>query len=330
MRATIIIPAYNAAATLDECLRACTTQRGPECEIIVVDDGSTDATGDIARRYPVRYFYQENAGPAAARNHGAREARGDIFAFTDADCVPQEDWIEQLVSAFDADMVAAAGGTYGIMNPSNLLARLIHDEIRYRHDRQASEVDFLGSFNVAYHRSYFERAGGFDESYTMASGEDNDLAYRIHDLGGILRFVPQAVVGHYHPEKLSSYLRTQRWHGYWRVKLYRDHPHRTKGDTYAPRADLLAPIVVLLTIASFPIIMIVLPLPGIGLIAALLLYAEMLIVITLQFPLVFALCRYRRAFSSYLYLPLLTLRSIARALGLAHGILAFGLKRNRI
>src|SRR5690606_1272973 len=101
----------------------------------------------------------------------------------------------------------------------------------------------LGSYNVAYRKAAFDAAGGFDESFTQASGEDNDLAYRILDTGAKLIHVPAARVAHYHPTDRAAYMRTQARHGFWRVKLYKKHPRRSGGDNYAGRLDLYAPIV---------------------------------------------------------------------------------------
>ena len=122
---SIIIPAHNAAETLAECIEACRQQTYRPLELIVVDDGSTDDTPRIAWVHPVHYIRQDQRGPAAARNRGAREARGAILAFTDSDCVPAEDWAARLVDGFDEDTVAV-GGTYGIANPDSKLARMIH------------------------------------------------------------------------------------------------------------------------------------------------------------------------------------------------------------
>ena len=264
-RATIVVPAYNAEATLERCLHACLHQTCPNIEVVVVDDGADDATPRIAKTFPVHYIRQENRGPAAARNRGAREARGDFVAFTDADCIPRPDWIEQLLAGFEEEIVAV-GGTYGIANPENMLARMIHEEIADRHasfqaqarrtsaPRHAGtsplcEVDFLGSFNVMYRRQAFEAVGGFDESFPHASAEDNDLSYRLIDAGGRLRFNPRAIVNHYHPTRLIPYLRAQTRHGYWRVRLYVKHPNRAKkGDRYAGLTDLLAPAMALLAV----------------------------------------------------------------------------------
>jgi len=249
---SIIIPAYNAAGTIALCLEGCLRQDYPATEVIVVDDGSTDGTGDRARELDgVRVIRQANAGPAAARNRGAAEARGVILAYTDADCVPRADWVTRLAEGF-AEGVGAVGGTYGIANPECLLARLIHQEIRMRHARFGEDVDFLGSFNVAYRAEAFEVVQGFDTAYRAASGEDNDLSYRLRGRGFRLRFVPGAVVDHFHPVALEPYLLAQMRHGYWRMKLYARHPRRARtGDDYAGRAALWAPPVAVALLALF-------------------------------------------------------------------------------
>lgn len=244
MFVSIIIPARNASATLAACLEACVHQSYPEREIIVVDDGSTDSTPRIAGAFPVEFVRQERQGPAAARNRGARLARGEILAYTDSDCVPDREWLARLIARFD-EGTAAVGGTYGIANEDRLLARMIHEEIMIRHERFGDYVDFLGSFNVAYRKEAFDRAGGFDEHFTAASGEDNDLAYRLMNDGGRLRFARDAVVAHHHPEKLGPYLKTQMRHGFWRMKIYAKHPVRARGDRYAGLRDLLAPLLAL-------------------------------------------------------------------------------------
>ncbi len=252
MLVSIIIPAYNAERTLGECLDGCLAQGYPDTEIIVVDDGSTDGTERVARARNVGYIRQENGGPAKARNTGAREAEGEVIAFTDSDCIPEPNWIEALVASLDED-TAAVGGTYGIANPDSTLARFIHEEIAARHSHFGEAVDFLGSFNVAYKKAAFDAVGGFDESFRIASAEDNDLAYRLSDRGGTLRFTGEAVVCHHHPTRLWPYLRTQMRHGFWRMKLYAKHPKRTKGDRYADRREFAGPPLSLLLVFAIVI-----------------------------------------------------------------------------
>lgn len=323
LRASIIIPAYNAQKTLAECLAACLGQDYPDFEVIVVDDGSTDSTSDVAQQFEtVQYHRQINGGPSSARNTGARLATGEILVYTDADCVPQPDWLTQLAAGFGEGIVAV-GGTYAIANPSAPLARIIQAEIALRHRKFKGDVDFLGSFNVAYRRAAFEAVGGFDESYRQASGEDNDLAYRLHDQSGRMVFNPKAVVSHYHPERLVAYLRTQSRHGYWRVKLYREHPRRAGGDQYAGWPDLLAPPLGL----ALPFLLILLAVAGavtgLGTLAATLGLGLLLFYAALHLPLMMRLRHTLAAIDLLYFLMVACLRDIARAVGLLHGLWTF-------
>ena len=328
MRISIIIPAYNAASTLSACLSACLAQDYPDTEVLLVDDGSTDATPEIAQAFTeVIYLRQANAGPAAARNCGAAHATGEILVFTDSDCVPEANWIRALVTEFDEN-TAGVGGTYGIANPEFFLARLVHEEIQIRHAAFAPEVDFLGSFNVAYRAEVFRAVGGFDEAFPRASAEDNDLAYRIQDTGATLRFTPNAVVAHYHPTHLLPYLRTQMQHGFWRMKLYAKHPQRAqKGDQYAGPCDLLAPPYALFLLLLLPF---VLPACLFNIWRTPILFGYDLLVLgylLLHLPLVLQLWRRTHHLEAFYFLPIAALRDFARAIGLTYGVLYFFPKR---
>lgn len=324
LRISIIVPAYNNEATLGECIQACLSQSHPAEEIIVVDDGSTDGTTRIAQAHRVRYIRQENSGPAAARNRGAAVAKGSILAFTDADCVPASDWLERLGEGF-GEGVSAVGGTYGIANPESRLARIIHEEIALRHSRFGNCVDFLGSFNVAYRKEAFEAAGGFDESFLSASAEDNDLAYRLAEGGGALRYRKEAVVGHYHPERYGPYLRSQMNHGFWRMKLYAKHLGRApRGDQYAPWPNLVAPPLALAQV----ILLLALPVaisidPAKGLLFSFLACVPILPWIALHLPMAGRMVKQSGNRECWAFLPLACARDCARAWGMVRGILRF-------
>ena len=94
MKASVIVPAHNAAQTIEECIEALLKQSVPreKYEVIIVDDGSTDGTATLARSYGVRVLTQPHRGPAAARNAGAGQATGEVLLFTDADCAPTRTW----------------------------------------------------------------------------------------------------------------------------------------------------------------------------------------------------------------------------------------------
>ncbi|MEI6043656.1 MAG: glycosyltransferase family A protein, partial [Chloroflexota bacterium] len=120
MIATVVVPAYNAAATLTKCLDSLIAQEirpNLKLEIVVVDDGSTDQTATIVRRYQgVRLICRPHRGAATARNVGVRAAAPTCTAilFTDADCMPAPDWAMHLVEALEntGPMVAAVKGIY--------------------------------------------------------------------------------------------------------------------------------------------------------------------------------------------------------------------------
>jgi glycosyltransferase involved in cell wall biosynthesis len=238
---SIVIPARDATSTLPASLAACRAQEGaPSLEIVVVDNGSTDDTAAVAERMGARVIRQANSGPAAARNRGWREARAPVILFTDSDCVPHPDWVRLLAGAIDTG-TPVAGGSYGIANPGCRLAEIVHAEIVWRHSRLGREVEYVGSFNFGVRREALESVGGFDAFYSEASGEDSDLCYRLRDAGHRIRFVPEALVDHYHPTSLARYGREQSRHGFWRVVLYGTHPRRVRGDGYAGPLDLVAP-----------------------------------------------------------------------------------------
>lgn len=312
-RISIVIAARDAEATLPALLAACREQDydGP-FETVVVDDGSVDATPRIAEDAGVRLIAQGNAGPAAARNRGWREARAPVVLFTDSDCVPRADWARKLAAGLDEEH-AVACGSYGIANPGKLLAETVHAEIVWRHARLPDEVEFAGSYNLAVRRDALEAVGGFDETYRSPSGEDNDLSYRLRDAGYRIRFVRDALVAHHHPVSIRSYLREQARHGLWRVVLYARHPGRARGDGYAGPLDFAAPPLAVLSVAAA----LVAPFWYVGAIVALLSFVAVALIHDL---LALQVSRYTRNSASMALAAVGTLRAYARGWGMLRGL----------
>ncbi len=249
LKASVIIPAYNSMATIQASIEAVLGQvYDGETELIVVDDGSVDGTAGIVQHYPkARYIYQKNQGPASARNRGALEASGDILIFTDSDCCPEQGWVRGMSEAFRDESVGVAAGSYGIANPHEPLARIIHKEIRFRHLNLMSKYPkAFGSYNFAIRTELFRRLNGFNASYRRASGEDNDLSYRVLQSGLKILFLKNMCVAHYHQSKLDRYLMEQYRHGFWRARLYLDHSAMVLGDDYTFWKDILEVPLVLL------------------------------------------------------------------------------------
>jgi len=235
---SVVIPAYNAEATLGDCLAALEGQTVARegYEVIVVDDGSTDATAEIARSHDVRLIRQANAGPAAARNRGAEEARGELLLFTDADCAPAPDWIERMAQPFADGEVVGAKGVYRTRQRS-LVARFVQLEYerKYARMRRQEQIDFVDTYAAAYRREVFVANEGFDTRFPTASVEDQELSFRLARKGYRLVFAPDAVVYHVHDATPLDYARRKLTIGTWKALLLRWHPRRAVRDSHTPQ-----------------------------------------------------------------------------------------------
>lgn len=232
---SVVIPARNSAPTIERCLVALAEQTVRPGEVIVVDDGSTDDTPEIAGRMGAQVLTQDHAGAGAARNHGARAARGDLLLFTDADCAPVPEWIERLVETLDRDGVVAARGitTSEQPEPPARFAQLEYDE-KYRELARHESVDFVATYSAAYRRDAFWRFGGFDEGFLGATSEDQELSFRLADANLKIAFVPGAAVRHHHHTSLRAYVRRKFRIGYAKARIGRHHPDKLIQDTYTP------------------------------------------------------------------------------------------------
>jgi len=339
---SVIVPAYNASATIGRTLEALSRQKCSQAfEVIVVDDGSIDDTVKIVASFgSVRYVRQKNAGPASARNHGASLAQGEFLAFTDSDCVPHEDWIMQLtertrslkgdrsersdLSPF-SDLVRSGAvvvvcGSYGIANPQFILARCVYKEILWRHTHLMPDYpNSFGSYNFCVKKSVFDALGGFNTAYAQASGEDNDLSYKITGAGWRIYFERKALVDHYHPTLVVKYLKEQFRHGFWRLKMYRDHPAMMRGDGYTFWKDALeipwAGIVLLgFTLSAFHCLRL----------------GDVVFFVVFPFwafEILFAIIMTRCFFEGIFFSFILLFRALSRMVGFSTGILSFLFKK---
>lgn len=230
---SIVIPVRNQREQLRRCLKALEPQLGKD-ELIVVDDASSDGSGDVAREFGAKVITSPNRqGPAGARNLGAARALGDVLLFTDADCEPAPDWSRELARALDAPTVCAAYGVYRTRQ-KNWVARLSQLEFEERYARLArrQSIDFFATHCAAVRRWVFRQAGGFRSD--LRGNEDVELAFRLSARGDRLAFAPRAAVYHEHPTNLLSYLAVKFSRGYWRTVAYAAHPDKVVSDAYTP------------------------------------------------------------------------------------------------
>jgi len=200
-RVSIIIPAYNAASFIGDSVRSALTQTYPNKEIVVVDDGSTDDTRAILEEYiksgQIKYFYQENKGPAAARNLGIKNSSGEFIAFLDADDV----WLpEKLKKQIDLFKNPKVGLVYSDMEffgdkfPFKKYSEMTKGFYRGEAMRELIKRNFIPISSVVLRREVFEMAGYFNEDFKrFPIGEDYELWLRVARVFEV-DFIPEAFV----------------------------------------------------------------------------------------------------------------------------------------
>jgi GT2 family glycosyltransferase len=202
---SIIVPTCGRHAQLAACLASLAAQEFPRdgFEVIVVDDGSVppvdECVAPFRARLDLKLVAQPNAGPAAARNRGAAEARGRFLAFTDDDCLPGPRWLAALAARFEAAPDALVGGrTVNALadNAYSETSQLIIDVVYEHYNAGGGGARFFASNNFAVPAASFRDAGGFDEGFRCS--EDREFCDRWLARGRRLVYAPAAVVGHAH------------------------------------------------------------------------------------------------------------------------------------
>lgn len=219
---SVVIPNLNAP-TIAQTLSALETQTYNRnyYEVLVV---GMDSWGMVRNSDLVRFISSEYPlSPAQARNCGAKEAKGDILVFTDADCIPYPNWLEILIERFEHPGVAVVGGSVEITPYQSYWTFVDNLNMFYEylaiHPR--GERKQLPSLNLAIRREVFEEMGGFDEKrYPRPSGEDADLTIRLRKRGYRLYFEPRAIVRHNPPRnRIVDLLRHAYYQGMYSTKI---------------------------------------------------------------------------------------------------------------
>ncbi len=235
---SIIVPAYNAERTIKQCLDSLMRQDyAGNYEVIVIDDGSSDSTPDIVSTYKrVKLIRQSNAGPAVARNRGAKEAQGDIIIFTDSDCMPENSWVSEMLRPFKDKDVVGVKGRYKTRQ-KEITARFVQMEYedKYSYMQKNDYIDFIDTYSAGFRKDVFLDLKGYDSDFPVACAEDVELSFRLSRRGYKMVFNPDAVVYHLHPNKLWNYLKKKYKFAYWRMIAVKKNPDKLIKDSHTPQ-----------------------------------------------------------------------------------------------
>lgn len=213
---SIVVPVRNGAATIGELLDSLLKidYDKKRLEIVVVDGNSTDGTRDVVAKYPVKLFTQEGEGLNGGRNTGIKSSRGEIVAFTDADCVVPKGWINKIVENFRNPQVGCVGGSSKGRH-NDFLSQYSDNSIfpTQRIFNKRQKLDMITLFfncpagsNMAFRREALEKVGGFDEDIRYGFDED-ELVERVCKAGYKMVLDPEVFVWHKHRSTLKALLK---------------------------------------------------------------------------------------------------------------------------
>ena len=228
-RISVIVCSFNGAATLRDTLNGLAKLDYPAFEVIVVNDGSTDSTAEIAAEYPFRLINTENRGLSSARNAGAEAATGEIVAFIDDDAYPDPDWLTYLAITFDQGNYAGVGGPNLPVSSDGWKAEAVANAPGpspvLLSDRTAEHIP---GCNMAFRKDALEKIQGFDPIFRLA-GDDVDFCWRIRGQGWVIGYAPSAVVWHHRRNSFRKYWRQQVGYGRAEALLEKKWPTKYNG-----------------------------------------------------------------------------------------------------
>jgi O-antigen biosynthesis protein len=224
---SVVVSTFNGAATIRDTLAGLEHLDYPDFEVIVVNDGSTDATPQIASEYRVRIITTRNQGLSAARNIGIRAATGEIVAFIDDDAYPDLHWLRFLALAFRDGAYVAVGGPNLPPPDDGWMADAVANAPGGPNPVLLSDrvAEHIPGCNMAFRKEALEAIGGFDSIFRTA-GDDVDVCWRLRDRGGVIGYAPGAVVWHHRRPSIRRFWKQQVGYGKAEALLERKWPAR--------------------------------------------------------------------------------------------------------
>lgn len=213
-RVSVVVCSYNGARTIRDTLEGLKALDYDDYEVIVVDDGSTDATAAVAREYGVRVISTENCGLSSARNTGWQAATGEIVAYIDDDAYPDTHWLKYLAYTFLTTSHAAVGGPNIAPPGDGMVADCVANAPGGPVHVLLSDTiaEHIPGCNMAFRRCALAEIGGFDPRF-RAAGDDVDICWRLMDTGATIGFHAGAMDWHHRRNCMKLYWRQQIGYG---------------------------------------------------------------------------------------------------------------------
>ena len=229
-RISVVVCSYNGSRVIRDCLEGLAQLDYRNFEVIVVDDGSTDGTADIALQYNVRLIRTENRGLSSARNTGLEAATGEIVAYIDDDAYPDPQWLKYLALTFGTTDHAGVGGPNIAPAGDGPIAACVANAPGgpvhvLLSDREAEHIP---GCNMAFRKERLEAIGGFDPQFRVA-GDDVDVCWQLMERGWTLGFQPAAMVWHHRRNSVRAYWKQQRGYGKAEGLLKNKWPEKYNG-----------------------------------------------------------------------------------------------------
>ena len=316
---SVIVPVYNGESTIAEGLRCISKLNYPKekLEVIVVDDGSKDATVTVVNEHPVKLIQKEHGGYPSTMNAGARVAKGEIVVIVDADIYLEQEWLALIVAEFNDPKVGIVSGYIATKPTAGFWAKVVGYESEDRYDRMTSGyVDFITSASTAYRQAVFEQVSFFNEK--LRRGSDEDLAQRALRAGWKIILQKDAVCYHEWVPSLGRYFKNQVFNMVYQIKNFLWNPELLRGKEQHP-VSLYIPLILAFLLVLTPLWFVL----GVAWLALL----AFLCLVLYHIPVAARIIQKHGDWSMLLFPIAFNLRYIAWLIGLAVGVVQGIMKR---